>query len=137
MLLSPCYWFCTSDSQNCKIISLCCFKLLNVWWFVIAAMLHILYIYKNICYMYNITYIMLYILEACFFLFILNSYFFLITIFSFYHLIKNIYSVRFSQSCPTLATPWIAACQAFLSITNSRSLLKIMLSIIILCKEQC
>ena len=26
-----------------------------------------------------------------------------------------------AQSCPTLATPWIAACQASLSITNSRS----------------
>ena len=38
-------------------------------------------------------------------------------------------SVQFcsvSQSCPTLATPWIAACQASLSITNSRSLLKLM-----------
>ena len=30
-----------------------------------------------------------------------------------------------SQSCPTLATPWIAARQASLSITNSRSLLKL------------
>ena len=36
-------------------------------------------------------------------------------------------SVQFSsvtQSCPTLWTPWITACQASLSITNSRSLLK-------------
>ena len=29
------------------------------------------------------------------------------------------------QSCPTFATPWTAACQASLSITNSRSLLKL------------
>ena len=38
-------------------------------------------------------------------------------------------SVQFSsvaQSCPTLSTPWIAACHAFLSITNSRSSLKLM-----------
>ena len=37
-------------------------------------------------------------------------------------------SVQFSsaaQSCPTLWTPWIAARQASLSITNSRSLLKL------------
>jgi len=36
-------------------------------------------------------------------------------------------SVQFSsvaQSCLTFATPWIAACQASLSITNSRSSLK-------------
>ena len=31
-----------------------------------------------------------------------------------------------AQSCPTLCTPWTAAHQAFLSITNSRSLLKLM-----------
>ena len=38
-------------------------------------------------------------------------------------------SVQFSsvaQSCPTLCTPWIAARQASLSITNSRSSLKLM-----------
>ena len=38
-------------------------------------------------------------------------------------------SVQFSsvaQSCPTLETPWTAACQASLSITNSQSLLKLM-----------
>ena len=38
-------------------------------------------------------------------------------------------SVQFrsvTHSCPALATPWTAACQAFLSITNSRSLLKLM-----------
>ena len=29
-----------------------------------------------------------------------------------------------AQSCPTVATPWPAACQASLSITNSQSLLK-------------
>ena len=37
-------------------------------------------------------------------------------------------SVQFSpvtQSCLTLATPWTAACQASLSITNTRSLLKL------------
>ena len=31
-----------------------------------------------------------------------------------------------AQSCPTLWTPWTAACQATLSITNSQSLLKLM-----------
>ena len=38
-------------------------------------------------------------------------------------------SVQFStvaQSCPTLATPWTAAHQAYLSVTNSRNLLKLM-----------
>ena len=34
------------------------------------------------------------------------------------------YSV--TQSCPPLATPWTAACQASQSITNSRSLLRLM-----------
>ena len=37
--------------------------------------------------------------------------------------------VQFSsvaQSCPTLCDPWTEACQAFLSITNSRSLPKFM-----------
>ena len=35
-------------------------------------------------------------------------------------------SVQFSlQSCPTFATPWTAACQVFLSITNSQTLLKL------------
>ena len=37
-------------------------------------------------------------------------------------------SVKFSsvtQSCPTLCDPWIATCQASLSITNSLSLLKL------------
>ena len=37
--------------------------------------------------------------------------------------------VQFSsvaQSCPTLCDPWTEACQAFLSITNSRSLPKVM-----------
>ena len=31
-----------------------------------------------------------------------------------------------TQSCPTLATPWIPACQASLSITNSQSSPKLM-----------
>ena len=38
------------------------------------------------------------------------------------------FSVQFSsvaQSCPTLCNPWIAACQATLSITNSRSSIKL------------
>ena len=34
-------------------------------------------------------------------------------------------SVQSVQSCPTLCDPWTAACQASLSITNSRNLLKI------------
>ena len=44
----------------------------------------------------------------------------------FYKKVKGRHSVQFSQSCPTLATPWIAACHAFLSITNTRSSLKLM-----------
>ena len=38
-------------------------------------------------------------------------------------------SVEFSsvvQSCPTILTPWTAACQASLAITNSQSLLRLM-----------
>jgi len=31
-----------------------------------------------------------------------------------------------TQLCPTLCDPWTAACQAFLSIANSQSLLKLM-----------
>ena len=31
-----------------------------------------------------------------------------------------------AQLCPTLCNPWTAACQSFLSITNSQSLLKLM-----------
>ena len=50
--------------------------------------------------------------------------------FIFYRFIKRTFSsVQFSsvtQSCPTLCNPWIAARQASLSITNSRSLLKLM-----------
>ena len=41
----------------------------------------------------------------------------------------DLQSVQFSsvaQLCLTLATPWIAACQASLSITNSQSLLRLM-----------
>ena len=34
-------------------------------------------------------------------------------------------SVQFSHSCPTICNPWIAACHASLSITNSRSSLKL------------
>ena len=44
-------------------------------------------------------------------------------------LIATFSSVQFSsvpRSCPTFATPWITAHQASLSITNSRSLLKLM-----------
>ena len=43
--------------------------------------------------------------------------------------IKKFSSVQFSsvtQSCLTLQPPWTAACQAFLSINNSQSLLKLM-----------
>ena len=36
-------------------------------------------------------------------------------------------SLQFSpQSCPIFVTPWTAACQAFLSITNAQSLLELM-----------
>ena len=35
-------------------------------------------------------------------------------------------SVTHAQLCPSLSTPWTAACQASLSITNSQSLLKLM-----------
>ena len=34
--------------------------------------------------------------------------------------------VKVAQLCPNLRPPWTAACQASLSITNSRSLLKLM-----------
>ena len=46
-----------------------------------------------------------------------------------HHLVADICSVQFStvtQSCPLFATPWIAAHQASLSITDSRSSLKLM-----------
>ena len=44
-------------------------------------------------------------------------------------IIVSFSSAQFSsvaQSCPIFATPWIAACQASLSITNSRSPFKLM-----------
>ena len=44
-------------------------------------------------------------------------------------MLSHFSSVQFSsvaQSCPTLCDPWIAACQASLSITNSRSSLRLM-----------
>ena len=41
-----------------------------------------------------------------------------------HNLLQSVSSV--TQSCPTLWTPWTAACQAALSITNSQSLLKLM-----------
>ena len=34
--------------------------------------------------------------------------------------------ISVAQSCPTLCDPWTAACQAYLSVTNSWSLLKLM-----------
>ena len=43
-------------------------------------------------------------------------------------MLTNISSVQFSsvaQSCPALCDPWITACQASLSITNSRSSLRL------------
>ena len=41
-----------------------------------------------------------------------------------------------AQSCPTLCNPWTAARQASLSITNSRSLLKLMsIQLVILCNH--
>ena len=43
--------------------------------------------------------------------------------------IPSMYHLQFSsvtQSCPAFETPWTAVCQASLSITNSRSLLKLM-----------
>ena len=41
------------------------------------------------------------------------------------HILKNPL-LLFTQSCLTLCDPWTAACQAALSITNSRSMLKLM-----------
>ena len=38
----------------------------------------------------------------------------------------SVHSSSVAQSCPTFATPWTAALQASLSITNSQSLLKLM-----------
>ena len=46
-----------------------------------------------------------------------------------FHFQFSLYHFQFSsvtQSCPTLCKPWTAACQAFLSITNSQSLFKLM-----------
>ena len=42
-----------------------------------------------------------------------------------FNLRSTVYS-SVAQLCLTLPTPWTAACQAYLSITNSRSLLKLM-----------
>ena len=39
---------------------------------------------------------------------------------------SSVQFISVAQSCPIFATPWIAACQASLSITNSRSSLKLM-----------
>ena len=47
----------------------------------------------------------------------------------FFFLLCLVASVQFSsvaQSCPLFVTPWITACKASLSITNSRSTLKLM-----------
>ena len=49
--------------------------------------------------------------------------------FFFFFLLCLVASVQFSsvaQSCPLFVTPWITACKASLSITNSRSTLKLM-----------
>ena len=46
------------------------------------------------------------------------------TVFNFVTTFSSVHSV--AQSCPTLCNPWIAACQASLSITNSQSSLKLM-----------
>ena len=43
-----------------------------------------------------------------------------------YHMISLTCSVQFSQLCPTPCNRWPSACQAYLSITNSRSLLTLM-----------
>ena len=40
--------------------------------------------------------------------------------------VSSVYFSPVAQSCPTLVTPRTAACQASLSITNSRRLLKLM-----------
>ena len=42
------------------------------------------------------------------------------------HLLLNIQSVQALSCVQLFATPWTAACQASLSITNSRSLLKLL-----------
>ena len=42
------------------------------------------------------------------------------------HHLKNIYSVQLLSCARLFVTPWTAACQASLSITNSQSLLKLM-----------
>ena len=44
-----------------------------------------------------------------------------------FFILSPVKSAQYSpQSCPVLCDPWSVACQAFLSITNSRSLLKLM-----------
>ena len=37
-----------------------------------------------------------------------------------------------AQECPTLCDPWTAACQSSLSITNSRSLLKLLFIVLVM-----
>ena len=41
-------------------------------------------------------------------------------------LFSSVQFISVTQSCPTLCTPWTAACQASMFITNSQSLLKLM-----------
>ena len=78
---------------------------------MIALYYSMLFEYTNNIYLYN-TYICVYMYKHT----PSNIY-------------ANTYRVQFSsvnQLCPTLWTPWTAAHQASLSITNSRSLLKLM-----------
>ena len=39
---------------------------------------------------------------------------------------SSVLAAQFTQSCPTLATPWTPPCQASLSTTNYQSLFKLM-----------
>ena len=43
-----------------------------------------------------------------------------------HQMFREVHFSSVTQSCPTLCNPWIAALQAFLSITNSQSSLKLM-----------
>ena len=56
---------------------------------------------------------------------LLLTYFFKETLQMFHNIIKTISSVQLLSRVQLSATPWIAAYQASLSITNSRSLLKL------------
>ena len=53
-----------------------------------------------------------------------HDFFYLEGILELFHF-KGVQFSSFTQSCPTFETPWTAACQASLSITNSQNFFKL------------